>query len=117
MKTDLPSLATQQSTTCLPRNGIASDPIFDECKSKNESAALAIKTATYPLSDAAALLGVSKWTLQRAIKRNEIPHIAVGARKFIPKWWLDSKLEPPASSPLHASSGRASCSTSASTRP
>jgi excisionase family DNA binding protein len=48
--------------------------------------------ATYSVYETAQLLGVSKWTLQRAIKRGELLHIRVGKRIMVPKHAVDALL-------------------------
>jgi excisionase family DNA binding protein len=42
--------------------------------------------ATYSAADAAALLGISRWSVTRAVKRKEIPAICIGRRILIPSW-------------------------------
>lgn len=39
---------------------------------------------------------IAKGTIYAAIKRGEIPSVTVGRRVFIPRWFLDQILNPPA---------------------
>ena len=56
---------------------------------------MTVEPATLPVPTVAQLLGVGRSTLYDAIKRGEIPHITIGARVLIPRWWIDWKIKPP----------------------
>lgn len=48
---------------------------------------------TYTVREAAAILGVGAPTLYRAIERNEVPFIAIGRRRLMPRVWVDAQVE------------------------
>jgi excisionase family DNA binding protein len=48
---------------------------------------------TYTVREAAAILGVGAPTLYRAIERGEVPFIAIGRRRLIPRVWVDQQVE------------------------
>lgn len=48
---------------------------------------------TYTVREAAAILGVGAPTLYRAIERNEVPFIAIGRRRVIPRVWVDAQVQ------------------------
>lgn len=48
---------------------------------------------TYTVREAAAILGVGPATLYRAVERNEVPFIAIGKRRLIPRVWVDQEVE------------------------
>jgi excisionase family DNA binding protein len=58
-----------------------------------EPATLAL---TYDAKAAARVLGVSRWTLYRAIKSGEVPTLSICSRKvLIPRWWVDAQVSAP----------------------
>ena len=49
----------------------------------------------YSVAEAAKVLVVGRATLYRAVNRNEVPNLKIGARVVIPAWWIDKFLEMP----------------------
>lgn len=72
--------------TCFKGERMVNIPGLGEVKLKS----------SYPVREAARLLGFGKSTLYDAIERAEVPVIKIGSRMRVPGHWVNSKLVPQA---------------------
>ena len=56
---------------------------------------------TLTVEETAELLGISRWLVQQAVRRGELPVVRIGRRILIPRSRLDALLAGPADAAIH----------------